>query len=177
MNQIACEPTPLAPLVVEVAEAFQPLARARGAELALDIRDEVAAPVDRSALTQMLLNLLDNAVKYGPVGQTIRLTLSFVDGHTRLSVEDEGPGIPEACRARVWEPFWRMERERASAVAGTGIGLAVVRELCDLHGGRAWIESGERAGARVVLELPGAEVVSGATASEMGAVRPVEART
>src|SRR3989454_10950582 len=108
----------------------------------------------------MLLNLLDNAVKYGPSGQTVTLGLTVADGRARVSVDDEGPGIPAAERERIWDRFWRLERDRGSAVAGTGIGVSVGRELVALHGGRTWgedapaAERGDRAGSRVVVELP-----------------------
>jgi signal transduction histidine kinase len=73
----------------------------------------------------------------------------------RLWVDDGGPGIPRGDRERVWDRFWRLERDRGSAVAGSGIGLAVVRELAVLHQGRAWIDdTGAEVGTRVVIELP-----------------------
>src|SRR5204862_217984 len=78
------------------------------------------------------------------------------NGVARLWVDDGGPGIPRADRERVWERFWRLERDRESAVAGSGIGLAVVRELATLHHGRAWIDDEGPAagtGTRVVIEL------------------------
>src|SRR5437899_11872035 len=76
-------------------------------------------------------------------------------GAARLWVEDAGPGIPRADREHVWDRFWRLERDRGSAVAGSGIGLAVVRELAVLHHGRAWIDdAGTDTGTRVVIELP-----------------------
>jgi len=103
----------------------------------------------------MLVNLLDNAVKYGPADQTITVGLDAADGRARIRVEDQGPGVPAADRERIWDRFWRLERDRGSAVAGTGIGLSVVRELVALHGGRAWAEEGRAGnGARFVVELP-----------------------
>ena len=72
----------------------------------------------------------------------------------RVIVEDEGPGIPRDRRERVWEPFYRLDRDADSAVAGSGIGLSVVRELATKLGGSARIED-SRVGARVVVELPG----------------------
>src|SRR5438034_4218400 len=151
---------PLAPLVQEALEGFAPLAGARGVRLRSELAEGVVAPVDADALRQMLLNLLDNAVKYGPSGQTVTLGLTVADGRARVSVDDEGPGIPAAERERIWDRFWRLERDRGSAVAGTGIGLSVVRELVALHGGRTWVEDapaserGDRAGSRFVIELP-----------------------
>jgi signal transduction histidine kinase len=72
----------------------------------------------------------------------------------RVWVEDEGPGIPPGDRERIWERFVRRDVHRDSAIAGTGIGLTVVRDLVALHGGRSWVEGGDRSGARFVVEFP-----------------------
>jgi signal transduction histidine kinase len=153
---IAPEPTALAPLVQEVIDGFAPLAAARGVTLAASVPEDLVVPADPGAVRQMLLNLLDNAVKYGPAGQEVRIGATRENGVARLWVADRGPGIPRADRERVWERFWRLERDRDSSVAGSGIGLAVVRELADLHHGRAWIDDAgpDAAGTRVVIELP-----------------------
>jgi signal transduction histidine kinase len=154
-TRLSPAPAPLAPLVREAVEAFAPLAAAHGVTFRTELRDGLVAPVDAEALRQMLVNLLDNAVKYGPADQTITVGLDAVDGKARIRVEDQGPGIPAGERERIWDRFWRLERDRGSAVAGTGIGLSVVRELVALHGGRAWAEEGRGgSGARFVLELP-----------------------
>ncbi|MEO6326031.1 MAG: ATP-binding protein, partial [Thermoanaerobaculia bacterium] len=105
-------------------------------------------------LRQILINLLDNAVKYGPEGQEVRVRVALHDGSLQLEVEDEGPGVPERERERIWERFYRIEDHRRSAVSGTGIGLSVVRELAALHHGEAWAEAGARGGARFVVRLP-----------------------
>ena len=155
-THITPEPTALAPLVQEVLDGFAPLAAARGATLTAAVPDDLVVPADPGAVRQMLLNLLDNAVKYGPAGQEIRVGATRDNGIARLWVDDGGPGIPSADRERVWERFWRLERDRGSSVAGSGIGLAVVRELAFLHHGRAWIDDANPAagGTRVVIELP-----------------------
>ncbi len=157
LTRLSPTPAPLAPLLTEAAEAFTPLAAARGVKLCTELTDGVVAPVDADALRQMLLNLLDNAVKYGPSGQTVTLSLDVSEGRALVCVDDQGPGIPAADRERIWDRFWRLERDRGSAVAGTGIGLSVVRELVALHGGRAWAEDCRpegRMGSRFVIELP-----------------------
>jgi signal transduction histidine kinase len=152
---ITPEPTALAPLVQEVIDGFAPLASARGARLSAAVPEDLVIPADPGAVRQMLLNLLDNAVKYGPAGQEIRIGATRDNGAARLWVDDGGPGIPSTDREHVWERFWRLERDRGSAVAGSGIGLAVVRELAVLHHGRAWIDdTGAEVGTRVVIELP-----------------------
>jgi signal transduction histidine kinase len=154
ITEIHPAPTPLAPLVCEVVENFAPIAAARHMRITAPENGSMVAPVDADALRQMLINLLDNAVKYGPEGQRIAVTLATENGSARVLVDDEGPGVPQGDRERIWERFWRLQRDRGSAVAGTGIGLAVVRELAELHGGRAWVEDAPTGGARFVIEVP-----------------------
>ena len=155
--RVAPVPTLLGPCVRGMVESFTPLAETRRVRLHMSLPDGVVASVDESALRQMLLNLLDNAVKYGPEGQTVTVGIDPVrNERTRLWVQDQGLGVPPGDREHIWEQFWRLERDRGSAVAGTGIGLSVVRELATLHRGRVWVESAPGGGARFVLELPAA---------------------
>jgi signal transduction histidine kinase len=156
VTRIAPEPARLDALVREIAESFAPLARARDVDLWVSAEAGVQAPVDRDALRQVLLTLLDNAVKYGPRGQRVSVGVSVDGDVARLRVDDQGPGIPPWERERVWEPYRRLEREAASAVGGCGIGLSVARELVELHGGRVRVEDAPGGGARFVVELPGA---------------------
>ena len=141
--------------VSEVIEAFRPLAAARAVSLDSEIEDGLGLRADRDAVSQVLLNLLDNAVKYGPEGQTVTVRASRAGNRLRFSVDDEGPGIPRTERRRIWEPYQRMQRGAKQVVAGTGIGLAVVAELVALHDGRAWAEDALGGGARFIVELPG----------------------
>jgi signal transduction histidine kinase len=143
----------------DAVEMFTPLARSRRMSVRPAVTSGLTVTADRDALRQILLNLLDNAAKYGPLGQTITVGSSpspATDGsRVRFWVEDQGPGIPSADRDRVWEPYVRLNRSAESATGGSGIGLSVVRELVTLQGGAAWIEAaGASGGARVVVELP-----------------------
>jgi signal transduction histidine kinase len=144
----------LASVVREIVETFSPLAVSRDAVLAVQLDDDLLADVDAGALRQILLNLLDNAVKYGPQGQTVRVWLELRDEAARLTVEDEGPGVDARDAMRIWQPFTRVVSRR-TATGGAGIGLSIVRQLVELHGGTARVEPGER-GARFVIDLPGA---------------------
>jgi signal transduction histidine kinase len=153
-NQILAEPTPVGPVVRSIVDRFAPLARTRDASLDLDVVEDITAPVDQNALRQILLNLLDNAVKYGPPGQLVRVRVAREESFLRISVEDEGPGVPAGDRARVWDPYCRLDRDAESATGGSGIGLSVVRDLVHLHGGSVAIEDGPTGGARVVVRLP-----------------------
>jgi signal transduction histidine kinase len=124
----------------------------------VDIRldGDIVADVDRGAMRQVLINLLDNAVKYGPSGQTISVGLARSEDQrsARVWVEDEGPGIPAAERTKIWQPFQRLERDANSAVAGSGIGLALVRNLTVAHGGRVLVDDGVSGGSRFTIEIP-----------------------
>jgi len=150
-------PVLVGPLIRAVLESFAPLTETRHVRLLTSLHDGVTAWADEGALRQMLLNLLDNAVKYGPEGQVVTVGMDPAGGdRARIWVQDQGPGIPAADRERIWNQFWRLERDRGSAVAGTGIGLSVVRELAALHRGRAWVETAPGGGCRFVIELPAA---------------------
>ena len=152
-QRISPEAIELGPLVHDVVEGFASLASARGMRVEMISSANPPAAVDPDSVRQILLNLLDNAVKYGPPGQTITVTVGAMNGRASLQVEDHGPGIPEQDRERVWERFWRLPRDRNAGVAGTGIGLAIVRELAHMHGGRATVEAGSNGGARFVVLL------------------------
>jgi signal transduction histidine kinase len=147
------ETLPLATLVRETLDAFRPLAAAREVTLRANVPGEASVRADPGALRQILLNLLDNAVKYGPRGQTVSVGAERDNGRIRITVEDQGPGIPVDDRERVWKGYYRLQREAGSAVAGSGIGLAVVQSLTTDMGGRSWIEESASGGARFVVEL------------------------
>jgi signal transduction histidine kinase len=158
---VVLESTPLAPIVAEVVESFAPLAAARGARVETHLDPAITAAADAGAIRQILLNLLDNAVKYGPPGQTVRIRLELVAqgpeqarSAARLTVDDEGPGIAPQDAARIWHPFSRLARADAAATGGTGIGLAIVRQLVELHGGQARVEPAPTRGARFIVEIP-----------------------
>lgn len=154
---VSPEPTDVAAAVDEVVEGFAPVARARGMHLHAEVDGDTRARLDRGGFRQVLLNFLENAVKYGPAGQTIAVRAGRTPSAVRVSVDDGGPGIPPGERERVWEPYVRLDREVDRVVGGSGIGLSVVRELVSRHGGRAWVEDAPGGGARFVAEFPALE--------------------
>src|SRR5437588_6906466 len=118
-----------------------------------------AVRVDARAVTEVVYTLLDNAAKYSPAETRIEVRAeSTGDGLIRLSVEDEGPGIPPELRERVFDKFFRAMRDGdagARQPSGTGMGLAIARGIVEAHGGRIWIEEAPGArGCRVVVALP-----------------------
>ncbi len=105
-------------------------------------------------LEQALVNLLDNAVKYGPGGATIRAEAAADAGFARFSIIDEGPGIPARDLGRLFERFYRVDRARSRELGGTGLGLAIVKHIALAHGGDASVTSREGSGSSFVLRIP-----------------------
>jgi signal transduction histidine kinase len=153
-QRFAPQPTDLGRLTADVVEGFTPLAAARGCRIELRATSGAEAAVDRDMFQQVILNLLDNALKYGPHGQVVAVEVAAREATVAVSVTDEGPGVGAADRPRVWERFWRGAA--AGGITGTGIGLTLVKELVELHGGQVRVESGAGGGARFVVELPAA---------------------
>ena len=153
----ASDPTPAAPADVaaeieRIVAEFRPLALSRKTVVTADIRPTPPVLLRPDALRRVLLNMLDNAVKYGPEGQTISVAVSSESGQVQVAVSDQGPGVPAVERESIWHPFKRGSA--AAIAAGSGIGLSVVREIAKQHGGRAWVENAPQGGARFVISLP-----------------------
>jgi len=153
------QPVALGLMVRDTAQTFAPLVTAAGMSLEISVDDDLWTDADPQAVRQILLNLLDNAVKYGREGGIIGITAALRGETARIEVENEGAGVPLADRDRIWERFVRLPPHVNSSIAGSGIGLSVVRRLTDLHEGRAWVEDRDPSdppGARFVVTLPGA---------------------
>lgn len=151
--------------VGEVTELLASQARRAGLRFEVSIREDLAMRADPAQLQQLLLNLLQNALRASPRGATIRICgepssiRAVLDGPARpaiaLSVEDEGPGVPEADRRRVFEPFYTAWNGDSKAVAGTGLGLSVVQSIVADHGGVVELHAGANGrGARFVALFP-----------------------
>jgi signal transduction histidine kinase len=147
------ESTDLAAEIEGIARAFEPLAASRRASLRLDLAPNVIVPLQRESFRQVLLNLLDNAVKYGPAGQTVRVALTVAGSSARVTVTDEGPGIPAREREAIWTPFFRGNAAAAQAAGGSGIGLAIVKDIVAQMGGRVDVVPSAK-GAAFQVELP-----------------------
>jgi signal transduction histidine kinase len=141
-------------MIGELVDAVEPMLHRHRATVTESRRLHVVA--DRGRLRQVLEHLLENAVKYAPPDSTIGIEWVLVEGVVRLSVTDEGPGIPPEWRDRIFEPYARRE---TSTARGSGIGLYAARRLAESMGARLWCEPAPAGGARFVLALPAAVAV------------------
>lgn len=146
---------PLEPLLRDIVAAFVPLVQSKGTRIAVDVTPALVARVDADALRHVLLNLLDNASRYGPAVQTIVVGAARAGEWVTIWVDDEGPGIPADDRKRIWQPFVRLARDMSAASTGSGIGLAVVTELVTLMEGECGVETAPAGGSRFYVRLRG----------------------
>jgi heavy metal sensor kinase len=142
----------LGPLVEEVVEFFAPVASERGIALACVAPEGLAVRGDRAWLQQAFSNLLDNAIKYGRSGDSIRIEAERRGAQALVSVSDTGPGIPATELATIFDRFQRADRDRSRP--GFGLGLALVREIALAHGGRVEVASEEGKGSTFSVWLP-----------------------
>ena len=112
---------------------------------------------DRDALTNALWNLLDNAVKYSPTHRIVWVDVDHRDQEIEIRVRDHGLGIPASEQRAVFDKFVRGTTAKVEGIAGTGIGLAMVRHIVDAHGGSVTLESAPGAGSTFTVRLPAAE--------------------
>jgi len=137
------------------ADLAAPAAREKGVELQREPCPGLLARADARALEHVLLNLLDNAVKYTPPGGRVTLAAARAGDRTEIGVADTGPGIDPRHQARLFERFYRADAGRGRDQGGTGIGLALVKHLVQAQGGEVGVESGP-GGSRFWVRLPAA---------------------
>jgi two-component system heavy metal sensor histidine kinase CusS len=137
--------------IEKIAVYYQTIAEDRQVEIACSGESDIYA--DAALFNRALGNLLDNALRYAPAGGQIRIALSHDDTATLLTVSDNGAGLAAEHLPRVFDRFYRADASRSSE--GTGLGLALVKSIVDLHGGAATIESAPNHGTTVTLTFPG----------------------
>jgi signal transduction histidine kinase len=150
----------LADLAVDVAERLTPLARRRGVSIEFTELPESPLQGDRQLLTQMISNLLENAIKYSPQGNgRVQLASGLAGESCWLRVSDNGPGIPPQHQAHIFERFYRVDSARSQNAdgetpAGSGLGLAIVKWIVEAHGGEIQLTSSEGQGSVFEVRLP-----------------------
>ncbi len=172
-------PVELDRLVEEVAKQGEVLGRARAIQVAIQSLEPLIAHGDEPRLRQLLLNLVDNAVKYTPQGGRVTLSLRRVGGESdgtpateagaapdpptsrtpdgsaaEIAVQDSGVGIPAEALPRIFERFYRVDDARSREAGGTGLGLCIARTIAEAHGGRIEVESAPGVGSTFTVRLP-----------------------
>ena len=144
----------IAALVKENAHRLQPIAEQKGQQISLTISDSCDIYADRSKLNQVIYNLMENAVKYTQQDGMVKVTLAKQGHDARLTVTDNGPGIPKEHLPHIFDRFYRVDKARSREKGGTGLGLSIVYQLVLLHGGSIRVESEEGKGCSFIVELP-----------------------
>jgi two-component system phosphate regulon sensor histidine kinase PhoR len=147
-------PLPLAPIVQRATEAVSQRASAKRITLKVEVTPSVAAQADERAVEQVLLNLLDNAVKYTPEGGSVSVSAGVDGSRARLCVRDTGLGIEAKHLPRLFERFYRVDRGRSRDMGGTGLGLSIVKHLVSAMGGDVQVSSQPGVGTEFSVLLP-----------------------
>lgn len=154
-SALAVEPVRLDELASEACAYIGPLAKSAGVTLNFEApRSPIEIEGDPKRLKQLLVNLLDNAIKYTPSGGSARLALSVIDSVALIEVSDTGRGIPASALPHIFERFYRQTDPRDSRVTGFGLGLAISKWIVDAHGGSVQVESEEGKGSHFTVKLP-----------------------
>ena len=146
-------PVDLAGMAAQVLDLFRLGFSERGIRVEADLDNAGEVPADAGSVARMLANLLENARRYTPPGGTVRLRAERLDGAVRLSVANSGPGIDPLDLPRIFERFFRGEKSRSREHGGTGVGLSIVKELAEAHGGSIEARSADGE-TRVAFTLP-----------------------
>ncbi len=142
-------------LIMESASRYADSAARKGIELATDgISGLPTVRGDEGRIRQVLDNLLSNAIKYTPEGGRVTISAHVSGDEVVISVEDTGLGIPDRDLPRIFEKFYRLDRDRAGEIEGTGLGLAIAKSIVEQHGGRIWAQSEVGKGSTFYFSLP-----------------------
>jgi heavy metal sensor kinase len=144
----------LGELVASTADQMSLLAADKRITVTCEAEERVMVTGDRSRLKQIVVNLLDNAIKYTPAGGAVHLRVTVAEGRAVLTVEDSGIGIPAEALPHVFERFYRVDATRSDATGGAGLGLAIVKTICDAHGAAVRVASALGRGSSFHVTFP-----------------------
>ncbi|MEK7850700.1 MAG: heavy metal sensor histidine kinase, partial [Deltaproteobacteria bacterium] len=130
------------------------LARGRGVDITIHGKEEVSVQGDKMRLARVLLNLVDNAVKYTPKGGRVILSLAKKGDEAYISIRDTGIGISKEDQEKIFERFYRVDKSRSREIGGTGLGLAICKRIIEAHGGRISVDSEIGKGSTFTVVLP-----------------------
>ena len=142
----------LAPMIEEIFTDLAPLAEKRGVTLTAE-GDGVMTGSD-ALIYRLVFNLAENAIKYNHSGGSVRVSVAQEPKKLLLRVSDTGCGIPEVYQRSIFQPFFRVDKSRSREYGGAGLGLSLVLEIADLHGGSVWVEKSSEKGTTIAVGLP-----------------------
>ena len=142
----------LAPMIEEIFTDLAPLSDKRGVTLTAE-GDGIMTGSD-ALIYRLIFNLTENAVKYNRQGGSVRISVTQEPEKLLLRVSDTGCGIPEEYQRSIFQPFFRVDKSRSREYGGAGLGLSLVWEIADLHGGSVWVEESSDKGTTIAVELP-----------------------
>jgi heavy metal sensor kinase len=144
----------IVPLIQRAVEDMRALAEEKDQKLILTLKEPAVSQVDEATLRLALVNLLDNAIKFTPPSGVISVTSNAREGVISIEVSDTGPGIPVEHRSRIFDRFYRVEKDRPSHVGGAGLGLSIAKWAVEANGGRIEVESKDNRGSTFRLVFP-----------------------
>ena len=142
----------LAPMIEEIFTDLAPLSDKRGVTLTAE-GDGIMTGSD-ALIYRLIFNLAENAVKYNRPGGSVRVSVTQEPEKLLLRVSDTGCGIPEECQRSIFQPFFRVDKSRSREYGGAGLGLSLVWEIAELHGGSVWVEESSEKGTTIAVGLP-----------------------
>jgi two-component system, OmpR family, phosphate regulon sensor histidine kinase PhoR len=144
----------LSSLVKEVVTGFSSQLKNKGVEVINQLPQELIINVDKNRIEQVLVNLIDNAIKFNKDQGSIKIYHQDFGSNIKVVIEDSGMGIPQKDILRIFERFYRVDKARSRQLGGTGLGLSIVKHIVELHGGATGVESTEGLGSRFWFSLP-----------------------
>lgn len=144
----------LAELATSTTEQMRLLAEDKDIALRCESEEQVCIEGDRARLKQVIVNLVDNAIKYTPAGGLVGVKVRATNSRAMLEVNDNGVGIPAEALPHIFERFYRVDKARSRQMGGAGLGLSIIKAIVTAHGGQVRVESVEGKGSRFLVELP-----------------------
>ena len=153
-GEIVLSKVALRPVLQAAIADCESLARTKSSKLALSCADDIQARLNAPLFEQAIINLIDNALKYGSDGKPVEIGAEGDEVSVRITVKDYGPGIDAKHLPRIFERFYRVDKSRSRELGGTGLGLSIVKHIVIAHGGRITVESTPGQGSIFRIDLP-----------------------